>query len=57
MQLAPGEYLLAFENGGLSRPLTDRIVVAEGRPLDVRRNMPGFDPDRAVTSILGAPQP
>ena len=57
MQLAAGEYLLAFENGGLSRPLTDRMVVTEGRPLDLRKTMPGFDPDRAVTSILGASQP
>ncbi|MEO5820004.1 MAG: hypothetical protein ABIT71_05820, partial [Vicinamibacteraceae bacterium] len=53
LQLAPGDYQMAFENGGLSQPLAERLAVPAGQPVDVRRTMPGFDVDRAVASIVG----
>ena len=53
LQLAPGEYQLAFENGGLSQPYSERLSVPAGQPVDVRRTMPGFDVDRAVAAIVG----
>ena len=53
LQLAPGEYQLAFENGGLSQPYSERLSVPAGQPVDVRRKMPGFDVDRAVAAIVG----
>ena len=51
--LPPGEYQLAFENGGLSPPYNERVSVPAGQPVDVRRTMPGFDVDRAVAAIVG----
>jgi hypothetical protein len=53
LQLLPGEYELAFENGGITQPHTEALSVPAGQPVDVRRKMPGFDVDRAVTSIVG----
>ena len=53
LQLAPGEYQLAFENGGLSQPYSERLSIPAGQPVDVRRKMPGFDVDRAVAAIVG----
>jgi tetratricopeptide (TPR) repeat protein len=53
LQLPPGDYQLAFENGGLSQPLNERLSVPAGQPVDVRRSMPGFDVDRAVAAIVG----
>ena len=53
LQLAPGDYQLAFENGQLHQPTTERLSVPAGQPVDVSRTMPGFDVDRAVASIVG----
>ena len=53
LQLAPGDYQLAFENGGLSQPYSERLPVSAGQPVSVRRTMPGFDVDRAVAAIVG----
>ncbi len=53
LPLAPGEYDLAFENGGLTQPYTERFSVPAGQPVEVRRTMPGFDVNRAVASIVG----
>jgi serine/threonine-protein kinase len=53
LQLAPGDYQMAFENGGLSQPHNEPLTVPAGQPVDVRRTMPGFDVDRAVTAIVG----
>ncbi len=53
LQLAPGDYQLAFENGGLSQPYSERLPVPAGQPVNVRRTMPGFDVDRAVAAIVG----
>jgi hypothetical protein len=56
VQLAAGEYDLAFENGGLSPNLSERLSVPAGQPFEVRRNMPGFNVDQAVSSIVGTPR-
>jgi eukaryotic-like serine/threonine-protein kinase len=53
LQLAPGEYEVAFENGGITQPHTERLAVPAGQPVDLHRAMPGFDVDRAVSSIVG----
>ncbi len=53
LDLPSGDYTLAFENGGLSEPLADRLSVPAGQPVDVRRTLPGFNVDQAVTSIVG----
>jgi hypothetical protein len=56
MELAAGDYNLAFENNGLSTNLSERLSVPAGQPVEVRRNLPGFDVDRAVSSIVGTPR-
>ena len=54
LQLAPGEYQLAYENpAGLSQPYSEGLSVLAGQPVSVRRKMPGFDVDRAVAAIVG----
>ena len=54
LQLAPGEYQLAFESpSGLSRPHSEPLSVVAGQPVDLQRTMPGFDVDRAVSTIVG----
>jgi hypothetical protein len=53
LQLPPGDYQLAFENGGLSQPATQPLSVPPGQPVDVHRTMPGFDVDSAVARIIG----
>ena len=53
LQLPPGDYQLAFENGGLSQPHSERLSVPAGQPVALRRTMPGFDVDRAVAAIVG----
>jgi tetratricopeptide (TPR) repeat protein len=52
LEVPPGDYDLSLENGGLSRPLSERLSVPAGQPLEVRRTMPGFDVDRAVATIV-----
>ena len=51
--LPPGDYILEFENGGLTRTLTHRITVVAGQPQIVSLTMPGFDGDRLVETLLG----
>ena len=51
--LPAGEYDLSLENGGLTRPATEHITVAANQPNEVRVTMPGFDPDRVVSALLG----
>jgi len=53
LQLPPGDYRVAFENGGLSQPHSEALSVLAGQPVDVQRTMPGFDVDRAVAAIVG----
>lgn len=55
LQLPDGDYTVALENSALSEPLQDRISVAAGRAVVLRRTLPGFDVDEAVSSILGSP--
>ena len=54
LKLAEGSYSLSFENKALARPLVEAVTVQPGRPLRVRRVMPGFDADQAVNNIFGA---
>ena len=56
LQLAAGDYDVAFENGGLSSNFSDRLSVPAGQPVEMRRTMPGFDVDQAVSSIVGTPR-
>jgi hypothetical protein len=52
--LRPGTYMLSLENGGVTGELTQQItVVANGADQRFTFTMPGFDPARAVTDILG----
>jgi eukaryotic-like serine/threonine-protein kinase len=53
LQLAPGEYQMAFENSALAQPYSESLSVPAGQPVDVRLKMPGFDVDRAVAAIVG----
>lgn len=54
IDLAPGDYVLECENGGLHRPTTFQLKVeaAEGRPQFFTRTMPGFNPTKIVDSLL-----
>ena len=54
LDLAPGEYELAFENGGLTEPLTRKVRVEAGAPAAFRFSMPGFAPAAIVDRLLGA---
>jgi eukaryotic-like serine/threonine-protein kinase len=56
VELPAGDYDLAFENDGLSQPLSERLTVAGGAPQTLHRTMPGFDVDRAVSAIVGTPR-
>ena len=56
VELAAGDYNLAFENNGLSTNLSERLSVPAGQPVEVRRTLPGFDVDGAVSSIVGTPR-
>jgi hypothetical protein len=51
--LAPGAYQLQLENGGLTGPRNEAITVAPGNQ-EFRFVMPGFNPDQAVDTLLGA---
>jgi serine/threonine-protein kinase len=53
LPVPPGDYQVAFENGDLIAPYTERLSVPAGEPVDVRRTMPGFDVDSAVAAIVG----
>jgi hypothetical protein len=52
LSLAPGEYQLAMANPDMGKPLADHFTVPAGEALEVRRNLPDFDLDRAVSSIV-----
>jgi serine/threonine-protein kinase len=54
LDLAPGDYVLECENGGLNRAATFQLKVegAEGRPQFFTRTMPGFNPTKIVDSLL-----
>jgi hypothetical protein len=49
--LLPGQYVVDLENGGVTQPLRQRLVVARG-PFQRAFVMPGFDADRAATALL-----
>jgi hypothetical protein len=51
-QLMPGKYVVELENGGLTQARTEQVEVT-GEPLKRAFRMPGFDPERAVTALLG----
>jgi len=48
VELAPGAYTVALENGGLTPPATQEIRVAEGARNAFVFSMPPFDPARAA---------
>jgi hypothetical protein len=52
LSLAPGEYQLAMANPDIPEPLSARVVVLAGEPVDVRKELSGFDLERAVSAIV-----
>jgi hypothetical protein len=52
LDLAPGEYELSFENGGVTQPLTRKIRVGPGTPRALRFSMPGFSASAVVDRLL-----
>ncbi len=50
--LVPGDYDLELENGGLTNPLKRRVSVGPDG-FQSAFDMPGFDPARAATEVLG----
>jgi hypothetical protein len=54
VDLAPGEYELTLENGGVTRRLTRRITVAQDGPASFRFTMPGFTPAAVVDRLMGS---
>ena len=53
VNLAPGDYVLVAENGGLTGPLGISVTLREGEPLVVTEPMPGFNANRIVDLLLG----
>ncbi len=53
IDLAPGEYELSFENGGVTQPLTRKVRVDAAAPASFRFSMPGFAPTEIVDRLLG----
>jgi hypothetical protein len=54
LDLAPGEYELTLENGGVTRTLSRKITVATGAPAAFRFPMPGFTPSAVVDQLMGS---
>jgi len=54
LDLAPGEYELTLENGGLTRTLSRRIKIRRRRALRVPLPMPGFTPSEVVDQLMGS---
>ena len=54
--LLPGEYVVDLENGGLTQPLRQNLVVGV-EPTQRAFVMPGFDADRAAATLLADQQP
>ena len=54
LDLAPGEYELTLENGGVTRTLSRRIKIAAGAPSAFRFPMPGFTPSEVVDQLMGS---
>lgn len=52
VELIPGEYVIELENGGVTQPLKEKLVV-DRTPFERGFLMPGFSADRAVTTLLG----
>jgi hypothetical protein len=48
IQLAPGDYDLLLENGGVTPSHTHRVKVAANQPNAVRVTMPGFEAAKVV---------
>ena len=53
VDLAPGEYELLLENGGLTSQVTRRIRVAPGENASFRYQMPGFAAAAVVDELMG----
>jgi hypothetical protein len=53
--LLPGEYVVDLDNGGLTQPLRQKLVVGV-EPTQRAFVMPGFDADRAAAAVLGDEQ-
>jgi hypothetical protein len=52
VSLIPGTYVIELENGGLTKPLKQQFEITT-TSVDRTFDMPGFNPARAVTDILG----
>ena len=52
IDLAPGDYTLEAENGGLNRNTTFQIKVELGKPQYIVRSMPGFNATKTVDALL-----
>ena len=53
IDLPAGDYTLEAENGGVNRPTTFQLKVAEGGPQTFVRAMQGFNATKIVESLLG----
>jgi hypothetical protein len=51
LQLAPGEYDVTLENGGVTQPMKQRVRVAANQPNAFRFTMPEFDPAKVVRDL------
>jgi hypothetical protein len=58
IDIAPGEYTLECENGGLNRNASFAIKVdaPEGKPQYFTRTMPGFNATKIVDALLSSSQ-
>jgi hypothetical protein len=55
IELPEGDYLLQLENGGLTPPTKERIVVRIGDPTNFHFVMPGFDPEPLIKATSAPP--
>jgi hypothetical protein len=53
--LPAGDYELRFNNPQYKAPDVAKVKIAPDKPVDVRVTMRGFDPDKALDSILAEP--
>ena len=53
LALPPGTYTLEFENGGLSRPMTQQIVVEAGKANSFPFRMPDFNIEAVISELVG----
>ena len=56
IELLPGTYQIAAENGGLTAPASFQVEVRPGAPTMLRELMPGFRPDDVVNRLLRQPR-